>query len=85
MSELLTTAEVAELWGCTQRQVQALCKRGKLKAEMKGKTYLVRRRVAENYKHQAPGRPGRNRTHIASAAKNLSGKKAVTNRRAARS
>lgn len=57
MNGVLTTAEVAEMWGCSQQWVQALCKRGKLKAELKGKTYLVRERDAENYQHASVGRP----------------------------
>lgn len=80
MSVLLTTAEVAERWGCTQRQVQALCKRGKLRADLKGKTYLVRERDADNYEHQPRGRPGHNRTHKSKAAKRGQKKRRIKKR-----
>lgn len=69
MDGLLTTAEVAERWGCTHQWVQALCKRGKLKAALMGKTYVIRERDVDNYAHRAPGRPGKNGTQKPKAAK----------------
>lgn len=70
MNGLLTTAEIAELWGCTQQWVQALCKRGKLKAQLMGNSYVVQERDVANYKHQSPGRPSVNgKTHASPTAK----------------
>ena len=69
MNDLLTTAEVAERWGCTQQWVQALCKRGKLKAQLMGNSYIVRQRDADNYEHGSPGRPGQNGTRKHGAPK----------------
>ena len=56
-TELLTTAEVAERLGCSQQWIQALIKRGKLKAEMVGKTYVIRARDLDKYEPQPIGRP----------------------------
>lgn len=70
MNGLLTTAEIAKRWGCTQQWVQALCKRGKLRAQLMGNSYVVLEQDVKSYKHQAPGRPSANgKTHVSPAAK----------------
>lgn len=69
MNDLLTTAEVAERWGCTQQWVQALCKRGKLKAQLMGNSYIVRLRDVDSYEHRSPGRPSQNGTEKRKAPK----------------
>jgi len=80
MNALLTTAEVAERWGCAQRWVQALCKRGLLKAELMGNTYVVREKDADAYEHRSPGRPSTNGTQQAEAAKKRNRSKSRTAR-----
>lgn len=57
MEGLLTTAELAEQWQVGQKWVQALCKSGRLRAELKGKTYLVRQRDADSFDRRSVGRP----------------------------
>lgn len=57
MDGLLTTAEIAEEWGVTQQWVQALCKNGRLKAEIKGNSYIVRRRDVDSFDRRSVGRP----------------------------
>lgn len=71
MNGLLTTAEIADRWGRTQRWVQGLCKRGKLPAQLMGNSYVVRERDVDNYEHAAPGRPSKNgsKAHVSPAAK----------------
>jgi hypothetical protein len=77
MNGLLTTAEVAKRWGCTQQWVQALCKRGKLKAQLMGNSYVVLEKDAENYNHQLPGRPAKNgNAHVSRTAKRSQKKRA---------
>jgi len=40
--EYLTTAELAELWGISQRRIAILCKEGRLEgALIKGRTWLI--------------------------------------------
>jgi excisionase family DNA binding protein len=80
MNGLLTTAEVAKRWGCTQQWVQALCKRGLLKAELMGNTYVVRERDADAYEHRSPGRPSTNGTRKPKTAKKHSRAKRRTTR-----
>lgn len=70
MGGLLTTAEIAERWECTQQWVQALCKRGKLKAQLMGNSYVVHERDVDNYEHASPGRPSQSsKAHKSKATK----------------
>ena len=41
-SELMTTAEAAELWGITTRRVQVLCDKGRVKNTVRmGRTWII--------------------------------------------
>jgi len=43
-SELMTTAEAAELWGITTRRVQVLCDKGQVKDAIRmGRTWIIPR------------------------------------------
>jgi len=43
-SELMTTAEAAELWGITMRRVQVLCDKGHVKNAVRlGRTWIIPR------------------------------------------
>lgn len=70
MNGLLTTAEVAENLGCSQKWIQALIKRGDLKAVLFGKTYLVDEAEAKRFKRKPLGRPPTNgKAHVSPTAK----------------
>lgn len=56
----MTTAEVAELWGCTQQWVQILIKRKVLRAQLFGKVYLVNKADALKRRPKPVGRPPQN-------------------------
>ena len=41
-SELMTTAEAADLWGITTRRVQVLCDKGQVKGAVQmGRTWII--------------------------------------------
>ena len=47
-SELMTTAEAAELWGITARRVQILCDNGKVDGAVKmGRTWIIPRKTSK--------------------------------------
>lgn len=62
---MLTTAEVAERWGRSQKTVQALIKQKRLKAVLFGKTYLIAESDADRYEFRPPGRPSSNGHRLA--------------------
>ena len=77
MNGLMTTAEIAEHWSCTQQWVQALIKRGDLKATLFGKTYLVDAAEVKAFKRKPLGRPPENgKTHVSPTAKRSQKKRA---------
>jgi len=77
MNGLMTTAEIAEHWGCTQQWVQALIKRGDLKATLFGKTYLVDAAEVREFRRRPLGRPPENgKAHVSPAAKRSQKKRA---------
>lgn len=59
-SELLTTAQIAELWGKSQRWVQNLIKNDRLKATWIGNIRVVRLRDVEAFVHRGRGQPKKN-------------------------
>lgn len=60
MTGLLTTAEIADRLGCSERWVQSLCKRKKLKAHLIGRVYVALEKDVLSFVPQSVGRPGKN-------------------------
>ncbi len=55
--KLLTTADVAEKLGVSQRRVLALIKDGRLPAQRLGRDYLIDESNLKLVKNRKPGRP----------------------------
>jgi excisionase family DNA binding protein len=57
VSNLLNTTQAAEKLGVSVRRVQALIKKGQLKAERVGRDYLIREKDLQSIKAGKVGRP----------------------------
>ena len=61
LTQFCSTAEAAEIIGCTRQHVVWLIDQDKLRAEQVGRAYLIRRTDAEKCRAREPG-PGRPRS-----------------------
>lgn len=55
--DIISTAEAAEIIGVSVRRVVALCNGGKLPAQQVGRSWVIRRRDAENFQRGDVGWP----------------------------
>lgn len=57
-TELLTLAQAAAVLGLSPSTLRTQVQRGRLAAQLAGKTYLVQRSEVERYQREQAGRPG---------------------------
>ena len=56
-NDLIGTSTAAELLGISQNRIRQLIASGQLPAQRVGRTFVIRRKDAESFAAQPPGRP----------------------------